>query len=31
LLALGVLVLTGVDKYLEALAVDLVPARVFTL
>jgi cytochrome c biogenesis protein CcdA len=31
LLALGVLVLTGVDKYLEALAVDLVPAWVFTL
>lgn len=31
LLALGVLVLTGVDKYLEALAVDLVPAWVFRL
>jgi cytochrome c-type biogenesis protein len=31
LLALGVLVLTGVDKYLEALAVGLVPAWVFTL
>jgi cytochrome c-type biogenesis protein len=31
LVALGVLVLTGVDKYLEALAVDLVPAWVFTL
>jgi cytochrome c-type biogenesis protein len=31
LLALGVLVLTGVDKYLETLAVGLVPAWVFTL
>lgn len=31
LLALGVLVLTGVDKYLEALAVSLVPAWVFNL
>ncbi len=31
LLGLGLLVLTGADKYLEALAVDLVPAWVFTL
>jgi len=31
LLALGLLVLTGADKYLEALAVDLVPAWIFTL
>jgi cytochrome c biogenesis protein CcdA len=31
LLVLGVLVLTRIDKYLEALAVDLVPAWVFRL
>jgi cytochrome c-type biogenesis protein len=31
LLILGILVLTGFDKYLEALAVDLVPTWVFTL
>jgi cytochrome c-type biogenesis protein len=31
LLALGVVVLTGVDKYLEALAVGLVPAWIYTL
>ena len=31
LLVLGVLVLSGIDKYLEALAVDLVPGWVFTL
>lgn len=31
LLSLGVLVLTGLDKHLEALAVDIVPAWVFTL
>jgi len=31
LLVLGVLVLTGLDKYLEAFAVDFVPAWVFTL
>lgn len=30
-LGLGVLVLTGVDKYLEALAVNFVPAWVFTM
>lgn len=31
LLMLGVLVLTGFDKYLEALAVNMVPAWVYTL
>jgi len=31
LLVLGLLVLSGFDKYLEALAVDLVPAWIFTL
>jgi cytochrome c-type biogenesis protein len=31
LVLLGVLVLTGVDKYLEALAVDIVPTWVFSL
>jgi cytochrome c-type biogenesis protein len=31
LLLLGVLVLTGMDKYLEALAVNIVPQWVFTL
>lgn len=31
LLTLGVFVLTGFDKYLEALAVDIVPAWVYTL
>lgn len=31
LLLLGALVLSGIDKYLEALAVDLVPGWVFTL
>lgn len=30
-LVLGVLVLTGVDKWLEALAVDILPAWIFTL
>jgi cytochrome c-type biogenesis protein len=31
LLVLGLLVLTGMDKYLEALAVELVPTWVYTL
>ena len=31
LLILGILVLTGFDKYLEALAVDKVPDWVFSL
>jgi cytochrome c-type biogenesis protein len=31
LLILGLLVLTGIDKYLEALAVDFVPSWVFSL
>jgi cytochrome c-type biogenesis protein len=31
LLGLGMLVLTGLDKYLEALAVGIVPEWVYTL